>query len=123
LLLRIALGPGAIAEGVLYLSRASPYHWPLGIIGLALIAGGAALTIGFLTPVAGTVIALHFLALALAWLPTPSSNLQDIKLISFAAITMSVALSLIGPGAFSLDGYLFGRREIIIPPSGASKPL
>jgi hypothetical protein len=29
----------------------------------------------------------------------------------------AVALALLGPGAFSLDGRLFGRREIVIPPS------
>jgi hypothetical protein len=28
---------------------------------------------------------------------------------------MSLALVLLGPGAFSLDARLFGRREIIIP--------
>jgi hypothetical protein len=30
---------------------------------------------------------------------------------------MLLALILIGPGAFSVDARLFGRREIIIPPS------
>jgi hypothetical protein len=33
---------------------------------------------------------------------------------------MSIAITLLGPGAFSLDAHLFGRREIIIP--GASRP-
>lgn len=28
---------------------------------------------------------------------------------------MSLALLMLGPGAFSLDARLFGRREIIIP--------
>jgi hypothetical protein len=29
---------------------------------------------------------------------------------------MAVAVALMGPGAFSLDARLFGRREIVIPP-------
>jgi len=32
-------------------------------------------------------------------------------------IVTTIALALLGPGAFSLDGRLFGRREIVIPPS------
>jgi hypothetical protein len=28
---------------------------------------------------------------------------------------------LLGPGAFSLDGYIFGRREIVIPPRNADR--
>jgi hypothetical protein len=30
---------------------------------------------------------------------------------------MTIAIVFLGPGAFSLDAYLFGRRELIIPPS------
>jgi hypothetical protein len=33
---------------------------------------------------------------------------------------MALAVALIGPGAYSLDARLFGRREIIIP--RASRP-
>jgi len=27
---------------------------------------------------------------------------------------MAAAIALLGPGAFSLDSYLFGRREVVI---------
>jgi hypothetical protein len=33
----------------------------------------------------------------------------------FDLAAISVALVLLGPGSFSLDACLFGRREIIIP--------
>jgi hypothetical protein len=36
-------------------------------------------------------------------------------LAAFNLAAMSAALVLLGPGAFSLDARLFGRREIIIP--------
>jgi len=34
---------------------------------------------------------------------------------AFILAAISAALVLLGPGAFSLDARLFGRREIIIP--------
>ncbi len=37
-------------------------------------------------------------------------------------IVDAVALALLGPGAHSIDAYLFGRREIIIP-SDSSRRL
>ena len=36
---------------------------------------------------------------------------------AFNLAAISAALVLLGPGAFSLDARLFGRREIIIPES------
>jgi hypothetical protein len=36
-------------------------------------------------------------------------------LAAFNLAAISAALVLLGPGAFSLDARLFGRREIIIP--------
>jgi uncharacterized membrane protein YphA (DoxX/SURF4 family) len=36
-------------------------------------------------------------------------------LAAFNLAVISAALVLLGPGAFSLDARLFGRREIIIP--------
>jgi hypothetical protein len=36
-------------------------------------------------------------------------------LTAFNLAAISAALALLGPGAFSLDARLFGRREIIIP--------
>ena len=86
-------------------------------MGLALTMGGAALAIGFLTPYAGVLVGLCFLGIAFSWLPAPSWGLHDARLLSFGIIVTAVAIALLGPGAFSLDGRLFGRREIVIPPS------
>jgi len=38
-------------------------------------------------------------------------------LTAFNLAAISAALVLLGPGAFSLDARLFGRRKIIIPES------
>jgi uncharacterized membrane protein YphA (DoxX/SURF4 family) len=86
-------------------------------VGLPLTMGGAALAIGFLTPYAGLLVGLCFLGIALSWFPAPSWGLHDGRLVAFGMIITTVAIALLGPGAFSLDGRLFGRREIVIPPS------
>jgi hypothetical protein len=43
-------------------------------------------------------------------------------LTAFHLAATSAALVLLGPGAFSLDARLFGRREIIIP-EGRVQPV
>jgi uncharacterized membrane protein YphA (DoxX/SURF4 family) len=117
LLLRAAVGFAATAAGILYLSGPSNTSLDKWVIGLILTAGGAALAIGFLTPYAGLLVGLCFLGIAFSWLPAPSWGLHDARLVSFGIIVTAVAIALLGPGAFSLDGRLFGRREIVIPPS------
>lgn len=70
------------------------------------IAGGACLLIGFLTPVAAVSIALGAVALVIFF----GSNYAIAVVFILGA-----AIALLGPGAFSVDARLFGRREIRIP--------
>jgi hypothetical protein len=34
------------------------------------------------------------------------------------SVPMAIALALLGPGAYSLDARIFGRRVIVLPPGG-----
>ena len=72
--------------------------------------------IGFLTPAAGIGAGLFSAMNGLAWLPSPVPNPIEGGLLPFYLVVVSLAIALLGPGAFSLDSYLFGRREIVIPP-------
>lgn len=82
------------------------------LFGCAVLAAGM-LTIGVLTPflaavacaaaVANLVIASHF------------SNIAQVVPVLDAA-----ALSLLGPGAYSLDARMFGRRVVTMPPRKSS---
>jgi hypothetical protein len=47
--------------------------------------------------------------------------LFDAKLPIILAASMLVAIMLLGPGAFSIDARMYGRREIIIPLSPPHK--
>jgi uncharacterized membrane protein YphA (DoxX/SURF4 family) len=85
--------------------------------GLIVLAGGALLLIGFLTPVASVLIALATIAIARSWVPAATSNFFNTPLPAFLVVIIAAAIALLGPGAFSVDCRLFGRREIIIPHS------
>ena len=72
-----------------------------------LLASAACLLLGFVTPVAAVLIGLTSLGLAL-W--TTSYPIQELEVVVLATV-----IALLGPGAFSIDARMFGRREILIP--------
>jgi uncharacterized membrane protein YphA (DoxX/SURF4 family) len=73
------------------------------------------LLIGFLTPAACALVGVVGAGIELSWFPSSSLNVFDTKLSALFVIIIAAAIVLLGPGAFSLDARLFGRREIIIP--------
>jgi len=84
-------------------------------IGLLAILVGAALLIGFLTPIAGAMAAFGNMVVGVLLLFGSSVNETDEAWHAMDVVAMSIALVLLGPGLFSLDARLFGHREIIIP--------
>jgi uncharacterized membrane protein YphA (DoxX/SURF4 family) len=77
---------------------------------------GVALLTGFLTPLAGAAAAIGTTAIEVSRLLGSGPAWHDKSIAGIYLIVMSIAMVLLGPGAFSLDARLFGRREIIIPP-------
>jgi hypothetical protein len=77
---------------------------------------GVALLAGWFTPVAGTLTAFIAGSMAASLLPLPTPNLIDSRLTAILTACVAAALVSLGPGAWSMDARLFGRREIIIPP-------
>ena len=113
LLLRAAIGGTAIVQGGVYLAKSDNLIFGMWIVGVLAIASGALLLIGFLTKAAGVLAGLSSVGLSLV--PALPLNSFDTRLSLFFVIVMTAAIILLGPGAFSLDSRLFGRREIIIP--------
>jgi putative oxidoreductase len=79
------------------------------LVSLQLVAAGAAalLLIGLWTPVAGVLLAVAELCLTFS---------HPIDAWTHILIgTLGAALAMLGPGAWSLDARLFGRKRIYIP--------
>jgi uncharacterized membrane protein YphA (DoxX/SURF4 family) len=115
-LLRGAIGLVSLIQGGFYLSDSDHSTLGMRLVGLLALLAGAALLIGVLTPVAGVLVGLGASGTGLSLLPAPMPNLFDARLSVIFAAIMTAAIVFLGPGAFSLDARLFGRREIIIPP-------
>jgi hypothetical protein len=112
-LLRVTVGVTVAIQA--WLSVASTNADLLGAITAdALVVCGVALTIGIFTPVCSTLVGLGY-ALVL-FTPFDAAVLPRVDgggaVVGLAA---AAALALLGPGAFSIDCRLFGRREIFIP--------
>ena len=110
----------ALVQGGFYLAGRNASTFGIWNAGLAGSLSGASLLIGFLTPVAGALVGLGGAGIALSWFPALTPNLLDSRLAAIFVVIMAAAIVFLGPGAFSLDSYLFGRREIVIPPASRS---
>jgi uncharacterized membrane protein YphA (DoxX/SURF4 family) len=110
LLLRTVPAIAALWHGGMYLSgRENPTNFDR-ISGLLLCLVGSSLLLGFLTPLCAALIFLGGAVLIFL-----SFQRGDLGLSAFCITVISAAVILLGPGAFSIDARLFGRREIIIP--------
>jgi len=115
LLLRAAFGVAIVVEGGFYIgeSNPTPVFWLIGIAGFTT---GALLISGFLTPIAAGIVAANALGIWISLLPPATPTLFDSRTAVFFGVAILTAILGLGPGAFSVDARVFGRREIIIPP-------
>lgn len=100
LVLRLSLAGSLIAV----LGSVDPQPWLLFLAIMTSIGLGA----GFLTRL---LAGLSILAMANV---VPESGAPALVILNLAD---AVALALIGPGAFSVDARLFGRRTVVLPAS------
>lgn len=68
---------------------------------------GTCLLIGFLTPIVAVMAVAVTIISTVSALPLSLQTLAGI-------FVLAAAIALLGPGAFSIDARLFGRREILI---------
>jgi uncharacterized membrane protein YphA (DoxX/SURF4 family) len=116
---RVALGLIFIAHGRFYLIEKDPIMWLLGA-GFSLL--GFLLTLGLLTPVAGSLGMIGGLMIWLTVIPDCSSSLSHSNYSLFLVTALILEVLLVGPGAYSIDARIFGRREIVIPRTHRYEP-
>ncbi len=120
LVLRAAIGFTLVSQGILYLSDSHTPSLAMWAVALLMVASGALALIGYMTPLAGVVGGLISVASLWPWFPAPTPNLFVTRLAAILTAAIGIAIVCLGPGAFSLDARLFGRREIIIPKRSSS---
>lgn len=102
--MRVVVGTAIISHAIIRLNANLPVK--SAAIQLFAIAVGLALSAGFWTPVTGLLVMIFGTWGAFTQARDPWAN------ILLASIGIAVAL--IGPGAFSLDAWLFGWKRIDI---------
>jgi len=116
------VGCSLIVQGISYVRTPNDSLVARGLALLA-FASGAFLLAGLMTPLVAVLVAAGGIGLALSRLPLPGEVVFDDYLAIINLIVLSIAIALLGPGAFSLDARMFGRREITIPVSrNVSRP-
>jgi uncharacterized membrane protein YphA (DoxX/SURF4 family) len=114
LLLRAVFGVAMLVEGGFYIREpnATLAAWCLG---LSAIVSGGLLLVGFFTPLVGVMVGVGAIGVILSLLPACTPSLFDSRPALVFAATMLFTITGAGPGRYSVDARMFGRREIIIP--------
>ena len=77
-------------------------------------AAGLCLLLGLLTPIASLIVAFGTVGYHFFGITNPSGFVvSSFLVLRITALALSTAC--LGPGAFSFDARIFGRREIHIP--------
>ena len=115
LLLRLVVSLTLIIQAVAYLKDSRNLTFNTWAVVALMLSCGVCFLVGLLTPATSLVIVLGSLGYALSWVPAPTANLFESRLAIINVIAIATAILFMGPGAFSIDARLFGRREIFIP--------
>ena len=109
LLLRLLTGAAVIYFGIANVLEAPP----LAIVVLQTVGAvtGILLLVGLGTPVAGTLAAIVKVWIALSRFSSHSGD----PWIPIAQAVLGAVLAMVGPGAWSIDARLFGRKRIDFP--------
>ena len=122
LLLRLTLGVYQNAQGVRIMvplvdTETSPTILA-ALTALAMLVGGALGAVGVFTPITqSTSVAAGLVTMIDAlWVSTALPGLDVPWPLAVVTTVVAVSLVFLGPGAYSIDASLFGRKEIAIPP-------
>jgi uncharacterized membrane protein YphA (DoxX/SURF4 family) len=111
-----------VAQGGSYLAHGvEPTATSWALAGLAVLSG-LGLVAGFLTPGAAAGVSMSTLAIAAVSTSPVGASLAAPWEGAWFVAADALALAMLGPGAHSIDAWLFGRREIVIPDVPRRRP-
>src|SRR5262245_37598294 len=82
-----------------------------GTLALLSLCAALCLILGLLTPVASGVVSV---TASVSWFAAGASPLWTDGKAALLVVVIATGLALLGPGAYSFDARLFGRREIVV---------
>jgi len=105
-----------IVHGVVYLQtpNRSLSTWTLAALAFA---GAPLLLAGLMTPLVALLVVLGSIGIVVSRVPFSPPNLFSDSIAVVDLTFLAMAILFLGPGAFSVDARMFGRREITIPVS------
>ena len=84
---------------------------PTAVLQIIGVGAGILLLVGLWTPVAGALAAIVKMSIAFS----PSFSHSGDPWITVIQAVLGAVLAMVGPGAWSIDARLFGRKRIDIP--------
>jgi putative oxidoreductase len=109
LLLRLLTGAALIHFGIASLREAPPL--PTAVLQITGVGAGILLLVGLWTPVAGALAAIVKVSIAVSRYFSHSGD----PWIPILQAVLSAVVAMVGPGAWSIDARLFGRKRIDMP--------
>ena len=109
LLLRLLTSAALIHFGIANLREAPPL--PTAVLQIIGIGAGILLLVGLWTPVAGALAAIVQVCIAFLRYFSHSGD----PWIAILQAVLSAVLAMVGPGAWSIDARVFGRKRIDMP--------
>lgn len=119
-LLRVTCGVLLVVQGIGYAFQQPDHHqlilWLLAIVA---VGSGILLLVGYFTRLGAFIAGIACASGIFSRVPAPNFDLFTARLPCALVAVIAASVICLGPGAFSLDALLFGRREVVIPKNPA----
>lgn len=116
LLFRLVVGAVTVSFAVRWIAGAAERTAYVWLIGLISTICGVMLVVGFMTLAAGVLASITIVAITFPGGEVSLPVFSGAAILNLVVAMLALGLAMTGPGAFSIEGRLYGRREIVVPP-------